>query len=648
MASYQLIEPEDMGERSVEISGEDTANNFLNFDPHTQLPPLTLSFHNVSYTVPYKVDKQVIQKTIIKHITGMAPAGKLLAVLGPSGAGKTTFLDILAQRKSRGTISGEIMVNGQPVNRTNFRRYSGYVLQDDLLMGCLTVYETLKFAASLKLPGSTPNSKVEEIVESIMAELGLDDIRDSKIGTEFVRGISGGEKKRVCIGCELVTFPSLLFLDEPTSGLDSFSAFNLLTTLRNLANRGRTIIFTIHQPSSEIYRLFDNILLVTETGQLGYYGPADQAINYFSSVVGLKCDIFTNPCDFLLSAVSARSTQGTSQLEQVHHAIRCYESSDLARDTLAHLGRFKESTREVRLTEVPIKAFATSFFHQFAVLLKRSWLNFIRNPLESYVMFGINAVFGLMVGSIYFKIDRSQRGVQDRLGGLFFILMNGGFSCLGTLEIFIMERSIFIRERANGMYRPIAYFLSKIAVDLPQKTLPTLAFCVISYWMMGLNSSVERFVYFLVINTLTTWISYAFCLAVSSFSSTFSLANIIAPAILVLMMLPSGFLQNAQNIPKYWYWLKYISLFKFGFEALTINEFKGQNFFCNEFELVPQNCTAMNVPCSCPVIEGGQELDILSFDADFFVWNLLILGGMVAFYLVVAFFFIQFTHKEKR
>jgi len=236
----------------------------------SSLDPISLSFENVSYSVPDRNAKDKNAATelqIIDGITGHVPSGRVMAIMGPSGAGKTTLLDVLACRKSTGTVGGDIKVNGSSLNEKAFRRISGYVLQQELLLGSLTVRETLLFAAKLTCPNLSL-SEMQDRIEEILHQLHLHSCKDTHVGNEFFRGISGGEKKRLSIGVELIKDPSLLFLDEPTSGLDSFNAFSLVYNLRELARSGRTIIFSIHQPSSEIYTLFDLIMLVTETGKL--------------------------------------------------------------------------------------------------------------------------------------------------------------------------------------------------------------------------------------------------------------------------------------------------------------------------------------------------------------------------------------------
>lgn len=248
------------------------------------------------------------EKTILNGVTGIVCPGEMLAMLGPSGSGKTTLLTALGGRLS-GKLSGKIAYNNQPFSGA-IKRSTGFVAQDDILYPHLTVTETLLFTALLRLPQSLSKQEKEQHVEHVITELGLNKCRNSMIGGPLFRGISGGEKKRVSIGQEMLINPSLLLLDEPTSGLDSTTALRILTTVKRLANGGRTVITTIHQPSSRLYHMFDKVVLLSEGCPI-YYGPASTALEYFSSV-GVSTSITINPADLLLDLANGNSNILTS------------------------------------------------------------------------------------------------------------------------------------------------------------------------------------------------------------------------------------------------------------------------------------------------------------------------------------------------
>nr|XP_005292067.1 broad substrate specificity ATP-binding cassette transporter ABCG2-like [Chrysemys picta bellii] len=245
----------------------------------------TVTFHNICYRVKVKSGflycQRAVLKQILKDINGIMRPG-LNAILGPTGSGKSSLLDILAARKDPHGLSGEILINGAP-RPANFKCISGYVVQNDVVMGTLTVRENFEFSAALRLPSTVSEQEKKERVNQIIRELGLAKVADSKVGTQFIRGVSGGERKRTNIGMELITDPAVLFLDEPTTGLDASTANAVLLLLKRMSSQGKTIIFSLHQPRYSIFRLFDSLTLLA-AGSLLYHGPARNALQYFKSI----------------------------------------------------------------------------------------------------------------------------------------------------------------------------------------------------------------------------------------------------------------------------------------------------------------------------------------------------------------------------
>ncbi|SMQ45717.1 unnamed protein product [Zymoseptoria tritici ST99CH_3D7] len=272
--------------------------------------PAALSFENVSYKLK--------GKQILSGITGAVHPGELLAIMGASGAGKTSFLDILARKNKRGTASGDFWLNGDKVDDDQFRNVIGFVDQDDTMLPTLTVHETILDSALLRLPKQMSRASKEQKVEDVERQLGIYHIRHQVIGSEEGngRGISGGEKRRVGIACELVTSPSILFLDEPTSGLDSFNAFNVVECLVNLVKTyNRTVVFTIHQPRSNIVALFDQLILLAQ-GRTVYSGPFKDCQDYFDGI-GYSCPPGFNIADYLIDLTMHASTPSDSDLMEL-------------------------------------------------------------------------------------------------------------------------------------------------------------------------------------------------------------------------------------------------------------------------------------------------------------------------------------------
>lgn len=248
---------------------------------------------------------QPTERTILHGITGMAFPGEILAVLGPSGSGKSTLLNALAGRlQGQGGTTGTVLANGKRLTKSVLRK-TGFVTQDDVLFPHLTVREILVFCSLLRLPTVLSRKEKVSVAESVMSELGLDKCQNTIIGNTFIRGVSGGERKRVSIAHELLLNPSLLILDEPTSGLDSTAAHRLLSMLRSLAQKGKTVVTSIHQPSSRVYQMFDSVLLLSE-GKCLYYGKGSDAMSYFAAI-GYSPSFPMNPADFLLDLANGMS-----------------------------------------------------------------------------------------------------------------------------------------------------------------------------------------------------------------------------------------------------------------------------------------------------------------------------------------------------
>ncbi|GER56220.1 ABC transporter family protein [Striga asiatica] len=344
------------------------------------LYPITLKFEDVVYKISYSTkSSSPKQKTILNGISGIVHPGELLAMLGPSGSGKTTLLTALGGRLS---LSGKVTYNGRPFSGP-IRRRTGFVSQDDVLYPHLTVFETLLFTALLRLPQSLSPAHKAHQADRVVAELGLARCRNSIIGGPLLRGISGGERKRVSIGQELLIDPSLLLLDEPTSGLDSTTAHRILATVKGLAAGGRTVITTIHQPSSRLYHMFDKLVLLSE-GRPIYYGAAAAALDYFSSV-GFSVSVAVNPADFLLdlaNGIGPDYEHGTDHNENVQDVtsvretlISAYDKNISTRlknelcssDVTGHT-QAKETT--IR-NDVETQKWCTTWWHQFKILLIR-------------------------------------------------------------------------------------------------------------------------------------------------------------------------------------------------------------------------------------------------------------------------------------
>ncbi|XP_065829941.1 broad substrate specificity ATP-binding cassette transporter ABCG2-like [Oscarella lobularis] len=556
----------------------------------------TLSYQNIVYAVRVRKKgpcRPADEKVILHNVSGIMRRG-MNAILGPTGSGKTTLLDILAGRKDPGGVkAGQVLLDGRPLP-INFKCISGYVIQDDIIMGALSVRENLQFSAALRLPRTIGNKEKRARVDMVINELGLEDVAESKIGTELIRGISGGERKRTNIGMELITLPSVLFLDEPTTGLDAFTAASVMRLLHQLSRRGRTIVFSIHQPRYAIFKLFDDLTLLGN-GRTIFHGSPERALKFFEEN-GYRCDDRENPADFFLDVIQKAMESVKNDEDQAVLALATkYMSSPICKDVLADIearGKPVSPTDDMAFQRRQSAGYATSFPYQLFEVSKRTITNLFRNPVLSILQWVMSVVFGLIIGGIYFQVTDTDptEGVQNRVGALFFLVLNMIFANMSAVQIFVRMRPIFKHESLSGYYRVSAYFFAEVLCDvLPLRIIPTIILGSISYWMIGLSPAADKFFFFLLDLNLTTLAACALAFLFSSLVSTEAVATLLLALVFTMSMLFGGLLVNLRSLPSALRWLNYLSIFRYSLEGLSINELKGMQF-CLADERINGTC----------------------------------------------------------
>lgn len=610
----------------------------------------TVSFHNIHYQVTQGGSclcrKKAETKNILIDLNGVMKPG-LNAIMGATGSGKSSFLDVLAARKDPSGLSGEVLINGTP-QPPNFKCLSGYVVQDDVVMGTLTVRENFRFSAALRLPSSISQEEKEHKVNKLIQELGLSRVADSRVGTQLIRGISGGERKRTNIGMELIIDPPVLFLDEPTTGLDASTANSVLLLLKRMAKHGRTIILSIHQPRYSIYRLFDSLTLLV-TGKQVYHGPAQRALEYFSDI-GYTCEPHNNPADFFLDVINGDSTAVVlSNMDKEHQDLEATSKQGIEDKLVEEYRRSSyyietkeelESIISVKQTTnfVPSRTitYSTNFLTQFRWVLKRTFLNLMLNPQTSIAQVAVTIFLALIVGAIFFNVsDDPNSGIQNRFGALFFIVVNQCFSSLSSAELFITERKLFIHEYISGYYRVSVYFLCKILSDIiTLRTIPAIVFTCVAYFMIGLKPTVDAFFLFMFTVTLVSYTATAMALAISADQTVVAIANIFMTIACVFMMIFAGLLVSLPSIVSWLAWLKYLSIPRYGLGALQVNEFVGLTF-----------CDLVNQTVVCKTGEDFLETQ----GVDYTTWGLwqnhVALSIMTACFLAIAYLKLRFIKK---
>ncbi|XP_009865267.1 PREDICTED: ATP-binding cassette sub-family G member 2 isoform X2 [Apaloderma vittatum] len=625
-----------------------------------------LTFHNICYRVKTKTGflcfRKTTDKEVLRDVNGIMRPG-LNAILGPTGSGKSSLLDILAARKDPSGLSGDILINGAP-QPSNFKCTSGYVVQDDVVMGTLTVRENLKFSAALRLPKSVKDQEKNERVNQIIKELGLSKVADSKVGTQFTRGVSGGERKRTNIGMELITDPAILFLDEPTTGLDASTANAVLLLLKRLGNNGRTIIFSIHQPRYSIFRLFDNLTLLA-AGRVLYHGPAQHAIEYFQSI-GYQCEPYNNPADFFLDIINGDSTAvamsktNAMNTESTEECTECdktiaeklaekYSNSSYYQETKAVLENISSGHKKKTKAIFQQITYANSFLHQLKWVSKRTFKNLIGNPQASIAQVCVTIVLGLIVGVIFFGLKEDSAGLQNRVGAMFFLTTNQCFSSISAIELFVVEKKMFIHEYISGYYRTSAYFIAKLMADLiPMRTIPSIIFTCITYFMLGLKPTAGAFFTMMFTLMMVSYTATSMALAIAAGQNVFAVANLLMTITFVFMMIFSGLLVNLTSVMSWLSWLKYFSIPRYGMTALEINELSGLTF-CNGQTNLPKFFFSkfINVSVFIHRCTGDGYLKEQGIDASTWgLWqNHVALACMTVIFLIIAYLKLRFMKK---
>ncbi|EDW05654.1 protein white [Drosophila mojavensis] len=546
------------------------------------------------------------RKHLLKNVCGVAYPGELLAVMGSSGAGKTTLLNALAFRSPHGvqvSPSSMRLLNGQPVDAKEMQARCAYVQQDDLFIGSLTAREHLIFQAMVRMPRQLTYKQRVARVDQVIQELSLSKCQHTIIGVPGrVKGLSGGERKRLAFASEALTDPPLLICDEPTSGLDSFTAHSVVQVLKKLSQKGKTVILTIHQPSSELFELFDKILLIAE-GRVAFLGTPSEAVDFFS-YVGAQCPTNYNPADFYVQVLAIVPGREVESRERIAKICDNFAISKVARD-MEQLLATKALTQPLEQPENGYTYKAT-WFMQFRAVLWRSWLSVLKEPLLVKVRLIQTTMVAVLIGLIFLGQQLTQVGVMNINGAIFLFLTNMTFqNVFATINVFTSELPVFMREARSRLYRCDTYFLGKTIAELPLFLTVPLVFTAIAYPMIGLRAGVLHFFNCLALVTLVANVSTSFGYLISCASSSTSMALSVGPPVIIPFLLFGGFFLNSGSVPIYLKWLSYLSWFRYANEGLLINQWA-------DVEPGEISCTSSNTTCPS---SGKVILETLNFSA---------------------------------
>ncbi|KAG6751153.1 hypothetical protein POTOM_045672 [Populus tomentosa] len=498
---------------------------------------------------------------ILRKVNCEARPGEIMAIAGPSGAGKSTLLEILAGVIPPSRVSGEVLVNGRPMNARCFRRLSGYVAQDEAFFPLLTVKETLMYSARLRLPGSFHTAAA--IVQELLKQLGLEHVANVRIGSESNRGISGGEKRRVSVGVDLVHDPGVLLIDEPTSGLDSASALHLILLLKSMATKqGKTIVLTIHQPGFRILELFDKILLLSN-GTVHHHGSLhllEQRLRFAGHFIPRHVNVL----EFAIEMTESLAMEDSEARET--------ENSDVAQDE--ELARGNPN----RYSNIEETSYANGRFKEVLILGQR-FSHIICRTNQLFAARILQAVLGgVVLGTLFMNAmnDSKRHKLQSQIGFFAYSLAFLLSSTTEGLPVFLQERRILKRETSKGAYRVSSYVVSNTLVFLPFLLVVALLYSTPVYWLVGLRRTMDGFLYFLLVVWLVVLMSNSFVACFSALVPNFIMGTSLIAGLVGSFFLFSGYFIAKDDMPKYWIFMHYLSLFKYPFECFMINEYGGE------------------------------------------------------------------------
>jgi len=628
--------------------------------------------------------KQLPMKIILQPITATFQAGVLNIIMGPSGSGKTSLLNTMAQRLkntigTRYQISGSLLFNGAVPSSSVIQSAVSYVCQDDdALLPSLTVRETLRFAAGLRLPSWMSKQEKNQRAEEVMLKMGLKDCADNLVGSDLVKGISGGEKRRVSIAVQILTEPRVLLLDEPTSGLDAFTASSIMEVLQGLANEGRTIILTIHQARSDLFKSFGNVLLLARGGSPAYSGPAKDMLDYFGGL-GYQCPQHTNPADFALDLITVdlqeekreaesrervkqlieswssvvkhhQSTRETEEAEKQKGAVARNECSN-EKEGISQTGEAvlvkspsipppRQSLRKTTLaTPAELGALVrkrASFATAFPLLLHRATINFRRQPplllARTFQVIGL----GIVLALYFAPLHHDYYSIQNRVG---FIQEICAFYFVGMLQnvaVYLAERDVFYREDDDGVYSVEAFLATYTILEFPFEVLSCLIFGIFAIFAVGFPHTAE--LYFIFVFCAFGIVSCGESLGImfnTLFNHTGFAVNIVSVFLTVAQVI-AGIISI--DTPRVFQVFNHISPTKYAVAALARFSLEGVRFTCDDSQrLAPDG--------RCAIETGQQVLELYDLNVDG-VKNLIALAGTLLVYRLVAWLLLRLVRTK--
>lgn len=592
-------------------------------DPFLGLPRLLKALFTSG---PRKAAGKTPVRTIIDDFSGCVRPGEMLLVLGRPGSGCSTFLKVLAnQRFGYESINGDITYGGTDA-RTMGKKYRGEVLynpEDDLHYATLSVKNTLKFALTTRTPGKASRNEgetrgqyVQEFLRVVSKLFWIEHTMGTKVGDEFVRGVSGGEKKRVSIAEAMITRASTQCWDNSTRGLDASTALEYVQSLRSLTNMAHiSTAIALYQAGESLYDLFDKVILLEE-GKCLYYGPTIEAAAYFEEL-GFTRPARWTTADFLTSVTDPHERQVREGYENriprsAEQFAAAYKNSQIFQRNIQDVEGLEHEAEQQRLERLAAKTEATkeknytlSFWKQVTACTHRQFLVMIGDRLSLGGKWGGILFQALIVGSLFFNMPKTSSGVFTRGGVLFFMLLFNALLALAELTAAFSSRPTLLKHKSFSFYRPSAYAIAQTVVDMPLVLVQVTLFDLVVYFMADLSRTPSQFFISLFILWILTMNMYSFFRAIGAWCKSLDIATRITGVAIQVLIVYTGYLIPPTKMHPWFKWLTWINPVQYGFEALMANEFYNLEIQCEPPYLVPMGPGAAPQYQSC-LIQGSQ------------------------------------------
>ncbi|XP_039026087.1 pleiotropic drug resistance protein 1-like isoform X2 [Hibiscus syriacus] len=546
----------------------------LPFEPHS------IAFDDVIYSVdmPQEIKEQGANEdklVLLKGVSGSFRPGVLTALMGVSGAGKTTLMDVLAGRKTGGYIEGNINVSGFPKKQETFARVSGYCEQNDIHSPHVTVYESLLYSAWLRLPKEVGAETRKMFIDEVMDLVELNPLRQAQVGLPSVNGLSTEQRKRLTIAVELVANPSIIFMDEPTSGLDARAAAIVMRAVRNTVDTGRTVVCTIHQPSIDIFEAFDELFLMKRGGQEIYVGPlghhSKHLIDYFEGIGVSKIKDCYNPAAWMLEV-----TTTAQELALGVDFADIYGKSDLYRrnkDLIKDLSKPAPGSKELYFPT----QFSQPFLTQCAACLWKQRWSYWRNPAYTAVRLFFTTVIALMFWTLFWDLGTRTEKRQDlvnAMGSMYAAVLFLGIQNGASVQpVVAVERTVFYRERAAGMYSAMPYAIAQVLIEIPYIFVQAAVYGLIVYTMIAFKWTAAKFFWFLFFMYFTLLYITFYGMMTVAVTPNHHISAIVSSAFYGIWDLFSGFIIPRPIIPKWWRCYYYICPVSWTMYGLVVSQF---------------------------------------------------------------------------